>query len=349
MPLELPDHRMDWAKIEGGLWGSISRGDPMYRPAVAAIRRCRTMYGATGAAGRLRHYFLFLAERGIAPAEATRDDISDWVASFGSDHPANAECHLAHVKVMYDDAVERGVVARNPAARISVGRYTQQQLPALELDEVRCLLEGIRSELDEPGRRLVAARDLALLTLLVSVGPRSSELRAISWGDLRIDGDVPSVQLYGKGRAHRTIRLPAVAVAAVRVYRDVLIEHGITPGPEDAITIGLSARNQRALHDPASRPLPPMSKEGLGSLVRERLDSIGVTGARRGPHRLRATAATLAHLADAPVVAIATMLGHARVDTTVRSYIVPANALASSPADRVHLLDDLVEKKEGAS
>lgn len=341
MPLELPDQRMDWEKVEGRLWGTIARTDPMYRPAIAAIRRGRTMSSAMGAAGRLRRFFVFLGNRGVDPIDATCDDIDDYVASFGSDHPANAECHLSPVKVMYAEAVYRTIIATSPAGRASVGRYTQPHVPALELEQARRLLEGVRAELDDEDRRLVGARDLALLTILISIGPRSAELRAISWGDLRIDGDIPSVMLYGKGRAHRTIRLPLVAVSALRIYRDVLGESGITPGPEDAITIGLAARNRPALADPAARPLLPMSKEGLGYLVTDRLESIGVTGPRRGPHRLRATAATLAHLAGANVVDIGAMLGHSRLDTTVRNYILPANTLASTPADRVHLLDDL--------
>lgn len=339
MPLQLRDHEMDWERVEGQLWGSIARTDPMYRAAIAAIRRCKTMGGALGASRRLRRFFLFLADRHVAPLDASRDDIEDYVVSFGPDHPATAESHLAHVKVMYEEAVFRGVIAMSPAIRISVGRYSSVQPPALTLEQARQLLEGVRAGLDEPARRLVAARDLALLTLLVSVGPRNSELRAISWADLQLDSDPPTLMLFGKGRQHRTIRLPSVAVGALRIYRSVLEESDIAVGPEDAITIGLSARNMPVLRDPHARPIEPMSKEALGMLVRTHLASIGLGGPLLGPHRLRATAATLAHLADANVVDIAAMLGHRRIDTTVRNYIRPADALAKSPADRVELID----------
>jgi site-specific recombinase XerD len=346
MPLELRENRMDWERVEGQLWGSIARTDPMYRPAISAIRRCRTMGGALGASRRLRRFFLFLADRNVAPVDATRDDIEDYIASFGPDHPANAGSHLAHVKVMYEEAVHRGVIAMSPATRLGVGSYSSAQAPALTLEQARQLLEGVHAALDEPGKRLVAARDLALLTLLVSVGPRNSELRAISWADLQLDSDPPSLMLFGKGRQHRTIRLPGIAVRALGQYRMVLEESGIAVGPEDAVSIGLSARNMPALRDPLARPLAPMSKEALGMLVHGHLESIGLSGPLLGPHRLRATAATLAHLADANVVDIAAMLGHRRIDTTVRNYIRPADALASSPADRVKLLDIQVAGRE---
>jgi hypothetical protein len=74
---------MDWEKVEGRLWGTIARTDPMYRPAIAAIRRGRTMASSMGAAGRLRRFFVFLADRGVAPIDATCDDIDDYVSPSG--------------------------------------------------------------------------------------------------------------------------------------------------------------------------------------------------------------------------------------------------------------------------
>lgn len=337
MPQQLREQVIDPDRIERALWGSLPRADAMYRPALAAIRHCRTMPGMMGAALRLRRWFLFLAERGVAPAAATRDDVEEYLASMAHLAPSSAEAHLAHVRVMYDEALDRGIVAASPARRVRVGRYAPPVVVALELEQARALLAGIEADAADPSYRLAARRDGAIFALLLSAGPRSGELRGITWGDLELDAEVPSVRIYGKGRRHRVIRLPAVALAALRRYRDELLAAGIGLAPDDALAIGLSARDLAGLRDPAARPLRSMSREALYMLVRDRLRAIGVEGPRVGSHRLRATAATLAYLASADVVAIQQMLGHERLDTTRRHYILPADSLASTPADRVAL------------
>ncbi len=337
MPQQLREQVIDPDRIERALWGSITRPDPMYRPALAAIRHCRTMPGMMGAALRLRRWFLFLAERGVAVVDATQDDVQEFLGSMAHLAPSSAEVHLAHVRVMYEEALDRGIVAANPARRVRVGSYTPPVVVALELEQARALLAGIDADAEDPAYRLAARRDGALFALLLSAGPRSGELRGITWGDLELDGAVPHVRLYGKGRKFRTIRLPAVALAALRRYRDELLAAGIGLAPDDALAIGLSARDLAALRDPAARPLRSMSREALYMLVRDLLQAIGVEWPRVGSHRLRSTAATLAYLASGDIVGIQGMLGHDRIDTTRRHYILPADALAATPADRVAL------------
>ena len=327
---------MDWDKVEDSLWASITQRDPMYRPAIAAIRHCHTMTGMMGAALRLRRWFLFLADRDVRPVDATRDDVDDFLASMAHLAPSSAEAHLAHVKVMYDEAIDRDIVAANPARRATVGRYTPPTVTALDLEQARTLLRGIEADATDPAYRLTARRDYALFALLLSAGPRSAELRGVTWGDLELDADPPTVRLFGKGRKFRTIRLPVLALRALRRFRDELAAAGIPVGPADAIAIGLSTRDLPTLRDPVARPLRSMSREALYVLVRTRLREIGVEGSRVGSHRLRATAATLAYQASpGDIVALQMLMGHERLDTTRRHYILPAETLASTPADRV--------------
>ncbi len=178
------------------------------------------------------------------------------------------------------------------------------------------------------------------MAIVLSCGPRSAELRRLTWGDLGLDDERPTLSLFGKGRQHRTIRLPQVALQAVRGYRAALVAAGVTPGPSDALSVSLANQDMARLLDLASRPLQPISRAGMYHLVKGRMLQAGIEGAKVGPHRLRSTAATLAYLADADPISIQRMLGHARLDTTVRHYIRPAQNLQEAPGDRVVLETD---------
>lgn len=339
MPRQLPDDRPDPGLAERYLTGVIDPGDPFYRPALSAIRRAHTGESLKSTAYRVRAILGYFRRNGIAPLAVTRDDVEDWLATLTYLQPTTIESYLTTLRTVYEEAIDRGLLARNPARRLSVGRHEEAKPPALTREEAQRILDAIRAELDDADRRLVAARDYLVFALGFTLGPRCAELRRITFEDLDPDGDPPTVVLFRKGRKYDEQRLSPLAVEAVRLLRHVLeTELGIEIRPSDAPIMRLDAQCPLQLtHSRPEDDILPMSDAALYNLVRNRLLDAGLSGRKLGTHRLRATAATLAWLATRDVLAVQTLMAHARVDTTVRRYINPAENLLHSATDAVPL------------
>lgn len=121
-------------------------------------------------------------------------------------------------------AEQQGWVARNVAAIADGPKVARGEVRALELDEARQLLTAAR------GHRLEAAVVLAL-----SLGLRRGELFGLTWSDVALDDDRPTVtvrrqtqRVDGVGmvlvelktaRSRRVLALPPLAVDALRAHR----------------------------------------------------------------------------------------------------------------------------------
>lgn len=83
--------------------------------------------------------------------------------------------------------------------------------------------------------------------------------------------------------------------------------------------------------------MKPVVANRIFKIVEEWLDLLGITGARRGAHRLRRSAATIAWEGHADLASIQTMLGHEDVKTTVKNYIRPADDLLRPASDFIDI------------
>ncbi len=336
MPLKLAEDHWDDQLLEAYFRRCTEPGSEVQRAAMSLMRRASTMKSAQSAAFRLRHYLRWCQARNVDPLVATRDDVVEWLNSTRDMSPATRKPMLGTVRLFYEELIDRDALVKNPARRLTAGRYTKERIRGLTIQEAAMIISTIQGELLHPGRvGLVAARDYLIFALGLTCGPRSSEMRRLSPGDFDLAAEPPTVHIYGKNRKHETKALAPIAVEAFRHYCRRLadtLERDLRP--DDALIIALD-KPADLQKQPA--PLRPMSRTGLGYVVRSRFADNGFEGRKFGVHRLRKSAATIAHKNHADPDAIRAMLGHSNLGVTLRDYIIPEVELSESPSLQIPL------------
>jgi integrase/recombinase XerC len=173
----------------------------------------------------------------------------------------------------------------------------RQESDWLTPDEFRQLLDAAgRPERNLPG---LAERDQLVLLTLVLTGLRRSELCALDWRDLELDGRKPSL-LVRSGKGGKSRRQPIPASLARQLQR---LTNAHSPGPADPVFCGLQGGRlqQTILADIIGR-----------AAKRARLQK-HVTA-----HTLRHTAATWLRQELGDTRLVAEYLGHADLSTVAR-------------------------------
>ena len=163
----------------------------------------------------------------------------------------------------------------------------------LNRDEVLRLLAT--SEGDRPAD----LRDRAILMLLIAYGLRAGEVAGLRLDDLDWEEETLRVRRPKPGCTHYYPLSRGVGQAIVRYITEVR-----PPRPERALFLTLIA------------PIRPVTRQAVARVVRRRLDRLGITGKRRGPHALRHAAAQ--HLLDhgLSIKEVGDYLGHRSISST---------------------------------
>jgi len=183
-----------------------------------------------------------------------------------------------------------------------VRRALVEAVPALK-GRVRTTLPSPVTE--QVAERLIAScdrataagrRDAAILVVLARLGLRAGEVASLSLDD--VDWRRGEVAVTGKGGKVEALPLPVDVGEALAGYLS---------GARPATTC-------RALFVAAVAPFGPMSRDGVGAVVRLSCDRAGVP--RFGPHRLRHLVATATLRAGASLAEVAQLLRHDHSATT---------------------------------
>jgi integrase/recombinase XerC len=176
-----------------------------------------------------------------------------------------------------------------------------------------------------PARRIpgLAVRDRLVLTALVYTGLRRSELIAVRWGDMDLDGERPSLLVRsGKGGRPRRQPIPLQLVAELHRHR-----REREPSPSDPVFCGLRGG-----------PLQPTALARVVSRCATRAELTKHVTA----HTLRHTAATWLRQATGDARLVAEYLGHADLSTVSRYAHVATeemHAAVQALADQTHVRD----------
>lgn len=163
----------------------------------------------------------------------------------------------------------------------------------LDRDEVLRLLAT--SEGDRPAD----VRDRAILMVLIAYGLRSGEVTGLTLDDLDWAGETLRVRCPKPGRTHHYPLSRSVGQAVVRYLTEVR-----------------PRRPHRTLFLTLRAPIRPLGRSAMSQVVKRRLDRLGITGKRRGPHALRHAAAQ--HLLDQGLSfkEVGDYLGHRSISST---------------------------------
>lgn len=146
---------------------------------------------------------------------------------------------------------------------------------------------------EAPG--MLAYRDTAIVLLLIDTGVRASELANLRWADVKWDQGMGHLEVYGKGRKMRRVKMGPEARRALRRWQEVapLIE-----GDWVWVTLRRTQLTADALRDMCQR---------LGEYA-------GIPNVH--PHRFRHTFAAEFTRTNRDIYATKARLGHAKVATT---------------------------------
>ncbi len=251
----------------------------------------------------------------VSLAEVTPFDVQkyrDHLVGAGR-KPASVNRALAALRVYFAWAVQSGRAATNPARDVQSIQQRRRTPKALTAQEVyrlqreaaaqRQLAQAQAGEAVLPA--LVAAfRDEALLNLLLYTGLRVSECAALRLEDVILTGKPGKVIVRsGKGRKYREVPLHKEARKALVAYLDARAGEPVREQDRD-------------------EPGPYVFLGQRGALsargIQFRIAALGeAAGVPVTPHVLRHTFATrLLREAQADLVTVAALMGHASVATT---------------------------------
>lgn len=184
-------------------------------------------------------------------------------------------------------------------------RYPGETIPkGLNRDEVIRLLATTE------GDRPFDIRARAILVLLITYGLRAGEVSGLQLEDLDWERETLRVRCPKPGRTHLYPLSRSAGQTILRYLREIRPEQ-----PERRLFLTMKA------------PIKPLSRQVIKGIVCTRLDRLGITGKRRGPHALRHAAAQ--HLLDQSLSmkAVGDYLGHRSVAATSVYAKVQLNAL----------------------
>ena len=202
----------------------------------------------------------------------------------------------------------------DPAALVDPPRATRTRLAVkLTEDEARRLCDSC----DMNSRRPRDVFASAVIETLYSTAMRESELIALRWRDVDMEGGSVLIR-RGKGGKSRPAFLVAKAVAALRAWRKVvLLRHGREAlANSEPIFIRSGGRATFIYRSEKPRPLRPVTARCIQKLVATR--GVSALGRRLWPHLLRHAALTQMLERGAALPALSKIAGHASLSTTQR-------------------------------
>ena len=244
----------------------------------------------------VQKYFTLLRERGVTPADAAPEHISDFLAErveAGVTKRSQARA-ISSIKALYRFLDADGKLpAGNPCDQIAAPKINAYLPTALSVEEVMAILDSV--DLSRPEGH----RNRCILEVLYSCGLRVSELVNLKISDLFLDEQF--IRVFGKGSKQRLVPIGEPAVKAIRLYRQVRDAGPVQKAAEDILFL-----NQRG---------GKLSRITVFNIVKEQAAAAGIRKTI-SPHTFRHSFAT--HLVEngADLRVVQQMLGHESILTT---------------------------------
>jgi integrase/recombinase XerD len=216
------------------------------------------------------------------------------------------------LKSLFVFLTEDGILPENPLVQLRIKQPFLESRSVLTKDEVTRLLQATRQLSRETSsgstqriQAFMAARDIAIIELLIQTGIRSSELRGLVLSNLNLQRGHLDISGKGSNRYYKKER---------RVYLE-------------------SEQTKKALDDYlASRPAEfgpllfvtkngnPLKAGDLGDIVTRCVQAAGISK-HVTPHDLRATFASILCANGADPLTLKALMGHESLQVTLKLYV----------------------------
>ena len=201
---------------------------------------------------------------------------------------------LAVLKSFFKYLASVGKVKTDPTANIKMPKTKQREPSYLSEQEYKRLLRTVRKN----ATAYFKERDMAIITMLLGMGLRLSELTALNIGDISFDDG--SIKITRKGGKERMLPANDEVMIAIQRYLNTREDKS----PQSPII--LSKRNRR------------ISNASVWHLVRKYMRQAQVEKDKLSPHTLRHTFATMLLRQGENILTIKELLGHRNLRTTER-------------------------------
>jgi integrase/recombinase XerC len=248
-----------------------------------------------------------------ALSRITLRDMRAWMAHLRGPTlgPRTLARKLSAVKTFYRWLAEREGFEPTAVLSARAPKFTRKLPRPVSPEAARDLIDTVELQSLEPW---IAARDVAVVTLLYGCGLRISEALGLRRGDAPLG---ESLRILGKGRKERLVPVLPAARAAVDRY---LARLPMVPAPDDPLFLG---KRGGALNPRLVQQAMAQAREQLG------------LPATATPHALRHSFATHLLNAGGDLRAVQELLGHASLSTT-QGYTAVDAARLLEVYDRAH-------------
>jgi site-specific recombinase XerD len=258
---------------------------------------------------QLYQFLQWCDRRQLNPVLIVKDDIKKyryWMVKQQQYKPATIALKLAVVRRFYQAAVEKGLIAVNPAAGVKPPREKfdpAEKITYLEAEEVETLFGVIPQD-----GSLKSARDRLMLGIMALEGTRTVELHRADIASIVRQGKNLGVRVEGK----KSIRVVPLTPDLARLLVEYLHQREtngevLKPTRPLFISTGNNSRGKR------------ISRRGIRTIVDTYLklaDLKHTPGRTISAHSLRHTAGTLALRSGADLRQVQDLLGHSDPRTT---------------------------------
>ena len=278
---------------------------------------------------QLQQFLSWCDRSELNPTTVTKDDIKRyrrWMIDRKQYKPATIALKLAVVRRFYQAAVEKGLIAFNPAAGVKPPREKRdpaEKITYLEKTEVETLLQTVPDN-----GTLKAARDKAILAIMALEGTRTIELHRANISDLVRQGRNLGVRVEGK-RSIRVVPLTPEIAQVLVDYLHLRETNGEVLKPHKPLFIAVGNRSKGKR----------ISRRGIRLIVDTYLQQASLKytpGRTISAHSLRHTAGTLALHSGAELRQVQDLLGHSDPRTTC-IYAHVADRWENNPALKLNI------------
>lgn len=216
--------------------------------------------------------------------DITLQTLRDHAAKFDHLKPASLAAKVRAIKSLFSWLYEEEYLLRNPALKFKEPKLPQRVPKALSIEEIELLRDSCRT-----------VREHALLEFFFATGARVGEVHRLNRN--AIDWSRQSCVVVGKGNKEREVYFGAKAAIWLKRY---------LASRKDS-DVALFATVHRPYHRLAIHEIQRVFKEVAARCGLEK---------RLTPHVLRHTLATTLLNQGAPLVAVQSILGHEKPETT---------------------------------